>query len=482
VAVHPHCIRLGIVAAVCLAAALLLMPGPDAPDPPDATIGHETPPPPAVVASEPLPARIPAHDARAADPAPRSFDEYLAELVELGVALWRAAEAGDRDAADVLDGKARRVLTELHNRIPAAGEPALARLCAMSGSAETIPTVVRRRLCTRIVQDELDGRWQRHTRGGSRAPTDQLVATMLDSIPLDAKLADELGAGMLVDRPFLGEFHEPAVLRLVDLVPERPELRAVATALLLTLWRNLGESGSRNATNLSSLALLFKDDANPSRRLAALRHLLVAEDGRYREVVLDHVLASKDASLAQEVAQTAATTLPPAVAIRILERLADTGGPRLLASFMMLGRRDAKVLVDAYERHLADGVAPTLRAELVTGAGFDGGPGHVELARLAFEQDPSLDVRSRAMFVLTAKLDLDAAELVLGAALDDPRGAEDPTWIGAIALACRNLADRGEVNGLARVAQRLLTHPRLRPADKRQLEQLVAEHTPGRCR
>ena len=201
-----------------------------------------------------------AGDAGAAQRA--SFDEYVERLVELGVRMWDLVENGEPEAAREIDVEARVVLRKLHNRTAAPGEKALHRLCGLLSEDTTIRGRVRRKVLLRILDDALEARWDRTLHGGSRAPVNQLVESMLRVIPQDEVLARDLGAGLLVAKPYLDAVHEPAVLEVADAVSEQPYLLPVACALLLTLWENLGESGARSAGSLASLALLFKDDVD----------------------------------------------------------------------------------------------------------------------------------------------------------------------------------------------------------------------------
>ena len=120
------------------------------------------------------------------------------------------------------------------------------------------------------------------------------------------------GMELLADRPYLGIHHEEAVFDLLVMAPELPFLREVSSALLLTLWENLQESGARTGSDLASLALLFKEDVNQSRRLAALRHLLTADGGRYKELVVQEAIDRHDPALVRELALAISRKLPPA--------------------------------------------------------------------------------------------------------------------------------------------------------------------------
>jgi hypothetical protein len=232
----------------------------------------------------------------------------------------------------------------------------------------------------------------------------------------------------------------------------------------------------RTATDLASVALLFKDDTNPTRRLAALQHLL--GDARYREMVVREVVERRDGRLAREIGLSAARTLAATDAIAVLERVCHLAPQQLTGAFLHLGAGDSSALRQAYEQRLADGTASAFRAELITGAGFTGRAEDIALAQLAFRQDPHPDVRSRAMLVLTAQAGTALGEQTLMAALDDATFSADPARLGQIVLALENLAPGGDPNAIDRVAKRLLVRSELLPGDRSNLEKVLARALP----
>ncbi len=412
-------------------------------------------------------------------PDPKTFDEFVTELTRLGAAVWTKVEAGDEEAARPIDAEARNLLDVMNNTVLVPDEKALDRLTQTSMTDESMETKVRTSVLLRILSDGLKERWNRYLFTGSRKAADHLTAAILGCLVLSEPLAMRLGHGLLVDEPYLGSPHEAAVLQLVDQSAEITYLQSVSSRLLLTLWRNLAEQGERSSGKLASLALLFKDDGNPSRRLAAFAHLLTADEGRYRDLVLQHIRRTKDTDLAVEVAHTAAAELAPKEAIDVLTALHSVAGERMMGAFMLLGSRSTEEIRNAYEVRLADNRDPKLRAELIYGAGFEHGPAEIDLARLAFDHDPSVEVRQRAMFVLSSCGDGALAEKILMAAIDDPVVDADPLRIAAVVMAVGNLALDGNQNRLARVGERLLSHPRLRQQDRRELVEILRQHLPA---
>jgi len=410
------------------------------------------------------------------DPRQPGFEEMVDGLVDLGIQTWEALEADDDPAARELDEQTRTEVTTLTRLVDASDEKALHALCGLLSEDTTLSGRVRRKVLLTIVEVGLRARWQQVDYGGSRASADRLVEAMLVSLPQDELLARELGLEILANEPFLGATHERCVLEIVERSTREEFLASVAEALLTTLWRNLERDGSRSSTELASLALLFAEDTNPSRRLAALRHLLTADSGRYEQFAVDLVVRSGDRDLAREIAMTGATELPPKRALRVLERLADIESTATTAAFLMLGQRDPDTLRNAYEQKLADRIAPHVRAELVTGAGFRGDA--VDVAQLAFTHDPDPEVRTRAMFVLSAQATPEVAERTLLEALDDPRFADREDRVGAVVAALRNIALAGEVNAVDRIGRRMLVHPHLGDEDRRRVEELLARYTP----
>ncbi|MCA8941174.1 MAG: hypothetical protein KDB80_01325 [Planctomycetes bacterium] len=411
----------------------------------------------------------------------RTFPEYVAELTELAVATANALEDGDRDRALELDKKSRDLVARLRATIEGWDEAALFAFAELLAEDVSMHGVTRRRVLTTLVELGLRERWSEVASQGRRARCDALVSTILELIPDDETAGRQLGIGMLTDQPFLGVAHEPAVLGLVDLSIAQPWLEDIATALLRTLWHNLNASGTRSSAELAGLALLFLDDANPVRHDAALHHLLVADGGRHARLVVERVVGARDVELAAALAMTAARELPVDHAIAVIEELVGVGDAyRFMGAFLTLGERDADVLRRAYEQKLGDLVAPDLRAELVTGAGF-GATGALDLAQSAFESDPNGDVRARALLVLSAEAEPAAAERWLLRALDDPTFADRTSRLSTIVSGVRNLARQPDcANAVDRLRARLETHPWLSDTDRRALQGIVAAHVPNR--
>lgn len=412
--------------------------------------------------------------AAVADDTP-DFDTLLERLVEITVAANTAALAGESAGVQRLDQGGSEVLRQILHRVEEPDAQALHKLTGLMSEDHTTRGLARRGLCVGILDRGLRRRLERFEHGGSRVPLDELVLSMLDCIPQDETVAREL-AGLLTDTPFLGVAHEAALLDLVATASEDRYLIPIVTDLLETLWQNLEAAGARTARDLINLAMLFRVDANPAKRLVALRHLLLADNGRYRELVMQETMAKNDAQLVAELTRTVASELPPREAISALERLSTVATGQLMSAFLTLGGRKPEVLVDAYERKLADGTRPDFRAELVTGAGFQGGEDGLRLARLAFAEDPDPTVRARAMFVISGQASATEGEKTLMQALDSKSFAANPRRLSEVVLALQNLAAAGDPNAVDRVGRRLRNNPRLSAADRRRLE-LILDRT-----
>lgn len=411
----------------------------------------------------------------------RAFESIVEHLVDLALDIHEAVEDDDQEVALELDAESRTVVQELRASVDHWDERALHAFTGLMAEDVSLEGISRRTVLATLVELGLRERWQEFTTHGRREASDAFVASMLAVVPDDQTNGVQLSR-MLTDEPFVGSLHEVAILDLVDRAEHEPWLVPVAGGLLRTLWRNLESSGARSSRDLVGLAMLFLDDANQVRNAAALHHLIAAQDGRYAHIVIDRVLATRDQRLAAALAMTAARELPPERAMDVLERVIEVGDSgRYTAAFITLGERSTDVLRQRYEAKLGDLVAPHVRAELVTGAGFSQ-RGCVELAQLAFEQDPDLEVRTRALFVLAAQAEASLAESLLMRAIDDPSYVGGPAQIQAIVSAVKNLASAGggAPNAVARLSARLEAHPHLSEPARRELRAIVARHVPPR--
>jgi hypothetical protein len=402
------------------------------------------------------------------------FDSLLEKLVELGTRLTSAVDQDNRELAERLSGESRTVLEELQQSIRDPEDKALHLMTGLDPATVDRSSRVRRRVLVLLVTRGLERRYREGRATGSQRRLDAFVLAMLPSLPLGEKLAQELGANLLVGSPYVGLLHEEAVLDLVAMSAEQLFLRGISAELLLTLWNNLHESGARSGSELASLALLFKDDANTSKRLAALTHLLTAQDGRYRDLTLDEICSRRERGMARDLGLAAARILDPRDALAVLQQLATVTTEGMTSAFVTLGQRDPQVLRTTYESKLADNMEPGLRAELITGSGFSRTVDGVELAQLAFRADPDPAVRTRAMFVLTANARQNVGEEVLTSALDDAEYSGDPRRLGEIVVALENLASKGITNAVRSLGTRLMSRADLLPGDRERLAKLLS--------
>lgn len=406
----------------------------------------------------------------------QDFDAAFAHFVALGGRQKACITAGDMAGAERLNPEIQTVLQDLLDTYADAEARVLTRFTKVPASGRTADEEVLAIACEVVVTTGLERRHALAKAHGERAALDGFVAMVLTNIAADQERAEAMSL-WLVDRPYLGLVHEPAVMELVRLACSRPKLASPASALLRTLWTNLEASGVRRPEEIAALALLAKDSESSATRLAALETLLCSRDGRFRALVLQEAQNARDGNLARELASAAALKLPPQEALDLLIRLAPLAPGGMIGPFMSLGHRDPGLLAKCYERMLADDVDPRVRAELVTGAGFEGGP-NLELARTAFEYDRDPEVRSRAIFVLTARAGAALGEKTIHAALDDRTFATDPVRLAGLVIALENLVG-GDPNVVDRVSRRLLARSELLESDRRKLEGIVARALPG---
>jgi len=399
------------------------------------------------------------------------FDDYLERLVRLATAAAAARQRDDTTRVSALDTEGRGLLEEMLRELKAPEESALHALTGLMPEDSTMAGQIRWSICLQLVRMGLELRHEHFRQGDLRDPLDHLALSILACIPQDEHIAKDL-ASLFRQQPYLDVRQENAVLDLVALAPEQPFLIPIATELLLTLWANLEANGTRSSSDLASLALLFRGDINPSRRLAALRHLLTADGGRYKELVLRDAIGRRDPQVLGELALAISQRLPPKEAVGDLLRISQVSNRSLTPALLNVGLRDASVLRDAYDKHLADASHAEFRGQLITGAGFQQDTAGLDLALDALRVDPDPEVCCRALMVITSRADPLLAEARLMSLLDQPQFSDSPGHLGKVVLALQNLATRNCPNTLRRVADRMLATGRLRAGDERLLRRL----------
>ncbi len=403
--------------------------------------------------------------------APLDFDVAVAGLVGMGIELSELAARQEQDAAMRRNQDIGELLVKVLNAFPDAGERAVDRMTGLSPTDASMEADLRRQVLVLILRTDLEGRLHRSEKGLPRGAVDALVAAMLAIIPQDEPTAATLGKELLVDEPYLGPSHEDAVLELVSLSATETWLTQVASDLLRTLWRNLEKTGARARSDLASLALLFFDDVNEARRLAAIRELV--RDPRLRRIAIERAHERRDAVLAGVIGSAAAAELDATTAFEIVRELHELGGTRLIGPCVIAAARDPSAARRAYEDALTGARDPGLRADLLMASAMGQDGQAIELARTALRDDPDPIVRSRAMLALTAQLDVSVGEQAIFEALDDPRAASDQSLALAAVSGLENLARTGDRNAIQRVGQRLASHPLLAEADRARVRAVV---------
>ncbi len=491
---RTHLVALGVIAIAAIATALLwtsLRPlarvsvGPG----PTLTAAAASP------TIEPTPdehiSRSPVPTDRATDTV-ADFDTQLAHLVALAVRGMREVRAKHMEKAKATDAEARTAFETLVQTIGDAGERALfALLGRPEPDTETQPGAepqrgtgadptprVERLMLLRIIDYTLQSRHA--LLPASAGQLSAFVAAMLDAIQQSASIAADF-APLLIDKPYLDQTHEDDVLRLAELSPVTTHLQACAARLITTLWTNLARTGARRSGQLESLAMMLKDDTNPAKRSAAMQHLLAADDPRLVDFVLAEAEQARDPRLARELAMGAVEGATSARALEVLQRMRRVEDTPLTSATLTLALKDPAGLREKYETLVGEGRDARLRADLITGLGFNPSPENTALTQLAFDSDPDPEVRARALLALSTSAA--RGEEAIGRALDDAtflgkRGERMRDVIAAI----QNLAGSGQLNAVARLGKRVLARPGLAETDRKDLERILREALPPELR
>jgi hypothetical protein len=120
-----------------------------------------------------------------------------------------------------------------------------------------------------------------------------------------------------------------------------------------------------------------------------------------------------------------------------------------------------------------------VRADLISGLGFNPSAPNLALVKAAFDRDPSPEVRQRALLALSANAASAWGEEVVGQALRDPALC---TGFGeraaAVVVALENLARAGEAPAVRRLGRRLGARTDLPPHVRSDLERLLRDGPP----
>ena len=406
-----------------------------------------------------------------------TFESVIKRLCELSDQTAKHARDDEHEAAEALDNEARAVLATAMHRFRDAGERALTMVVELPNARAGGPRPIGQNNLLGVLQvilaAELARRHETAEKFGEPSSRDELVAAALTAMPIGSNTA-EMGDRLLHQRPYLGLCHEPRVLELLRLAGQGTFSRTIATRMLLTLWENLRASGQRSSDELSHLALILLDDADPSQVIAACRQLL--GDARYRTVALAWLRERGDREIAGEVARLAGRELPPAEALAVLRALSPLL-QHTRGTLLAVGVRAPELLADAYREQLAAGTRPALRREMVMGVGMLPDASGLEIAQLALDHDPSVEVRLQALFVFTMHGLGVGAEAAVHQILDDPKISADPHHLDTVVLALRNLEDE-DANALARLAARIRAMP-LSAKSERVLDEMLARSVPS---
>lgn len=365
---------------------------------------------------------------------PRDFEAIYRDLVDLFL-------AGGSSAATRADGESRgemagALLLELARSGAAVGERTLGKLDGLVPPWQGEAAQVEASVCRLILDFEL----QQMTKGGVR--TEQrsaLVVQLLDRMPVAKDCAD-LAAALLRGQPYLDEEHESALLHMAGMADgEYRFLAQPVKQLLVTLWRNLG---ARRGAHLDELLRVFDDPEAGLIGRAAQQQLLLYEE--YRELVVQHVLQSRDPEAVRELAVFAAQSLPVPIAIEVTATLKEgSAEAHLGGAYITLVERSQGELEGSYRGALTAGLKPGHREQAVLAIANYGERDAAAFAREAFERDPEPRVRGVALLALGSSAEPEEFRDCYQRAVAEPSFRE-PGQLAYLVSALSNHAPRAD--------------------------------------
>ncbi len=405
------------------------------------------------------------------EPAARSFAEIVDAIAEMAVRSLTAFEPREIAQVEQLEADSKALLAEGNKRFPDAAERALDMLLAEATDKPAQREMVRRQILMFFVSMGLQSRHQHVASGGNPESLAQLTATMLTVLPAHDELTGPLAA-LLDEQPYLSSIHETTLIDLAEFAQEEPPLVHPVAGLLYTTWKNLQTTAARTDGELATQALHYLKGENEALRRAACRLLLTVDSGRWRQTVIDDLLQSGSKELIGLLVRTAARELSVEAAMPLLQAMMHRNESLVRMGMMELGHREPEQLRTVYDQHLADGTEPKLRLQIIAGLGFSESPAGLEAARDAFDRDPVAEVRTQALFALSAKVPNGLGIDSIRRAVVDP-AFSDARLMSQIALAAENLRHGDDTEFLG-IARQLLAKDLL-PGNRKRLQKLVAE-------
>ncbi|MBI1382491.1 MAG: hypothetical protein GC161_15545 [Planctomycetaceae bacterium] len=365
---------------------------------------------------------------------PRDFEAIYRDLVALFLAGGpSAAKRADETSRGEIAGA---LFLELARSDAAVGERTLGKLDAVVPPWQGEAAQVEVGVCRLILDFEL----QQMTKGGVR--TDQrsaLVSALLERMPVAKDFAD-FAAALLRGQSYLGGEHEPTLLQMANMAEgEYQFLAQPVKQLLVTVWKNLGE---RRGAHLDELLRVFDDpDAGLIGR-AAQQQLLLYEE--YRDLVVQHVLQSRDPEAVRELAIFAAQSLPVPIAIEVTATLKEGSAEASLGgAYITLVERSQGDLEGSYRDALTAGLQPGHREQAVLAIANYGERDAAAFAREAFERDPEPRVRGVALLALGSSAEPEDFRDCYQRALGEP-SFRDPRQLSYLVSALSNHAPRAD--------------------------------------
>ena len=367
---------------------------------------------------------------------PRDFEAIYRDLVQLFGSAQSGALAASRAERGPWNELAGELFLELARSGAAVGSSTLRKLDGLAPPWHGESARVEAGVCRLILDFEL----QQMTKGAVRADSrSALVSELLDRMPVARDWAG-LAVGLLAGQPYLGAEHESVLLGMAGMAHgELAFLTQPVKVLLVTVWKNLGD---RRGAHLEELLRVFDDPDAGLLGLAAQQQLLLYDE--YRDLVVQHVLKSKDLEAVRELAVFAAEALPLQTAIEVTATLKEgAASANLGGAYIALVERSQVDLEGSYRDALSSGLKPGHREQAVLAIANYGEQGAAAFAREAFDRDPEPRVRGVALLALGANADPEEFRDCYQRAVED-RGLQDPRQLPYLVSALSNHAPRAD--------------------------------------
>lgn len=401
-------------------------------------------------------------------PTSHSFDRLYNELVALARASAGQVEQTHIDGT-AHKARASELVGEIVSHFHDCGQRILRRLDAQAFPWTDATAGVERAVAAICLDLTLQFQAKQQP---DKSQLSLLVLEMLERMAHHADYAT-LVTQLLAHKPYLSEEHEGMLLDLsMQSQLGKSFLEKQVKILLLTLWSNMKNTPAEGS--YEDLLWYFEDQKNQALQSAAMERLLASD--KYRHLVIERLVASKNDERMYDAAAYAARTLEPEVAIAIVAELKSAAEETHFGqAYMTLAQRHAEALGKHYEHCLGNANLPRHREQAIMALGHYSGSSGLEYAKMAFQNDPNHRVRGVALLAIASSAANSEFERCFDVAIAD---SEFHSQLGIFYLAnsLSNHARRAETNFLDRASRAVLDLPGIKQPERATVENIRRQY------